>query len=150
MYYTSCCEVTNFNYAVTLALLFSSQHVSQLCSCDFNILCLCSNILKDRHFCFAAWPKRPMVVWITCMMTMQHFFNVANSLRHLCRGSYPLITESLYYSNNFSTLDSISHAIACEDFTRSRNLVIGYFADITAGQRNWCFTEIGPRRQNPL
>ena len=23
-------------------------------------------------------------------------------------------------------------------------------ADITVGQRNWCFTEIGPHRQNPL
>ena len=29
-----------------------------------------------------------------------------------------------------STLDSTSHAIARDDFTRSRNLVIGYFADI--------------------
>ena len=32
---------------------------------------------------------------------------------------------------------------------------VGYFADIiitdiTAGQRNWCFAEIMPRRQNPL
>ena len=24
------------------------------------------------------------------------------------------------------------------------------FAGITAGQRNWCFTEIGPCRKNPL
>ena len=46
------------------------------------------------------------------------------------------------YSNNDSTLDSTSHAIACDDVTRSHNLVICYFADIiiayiTAGQRNW-------------
>ena len=46
------------------------------------------------------------------------------------------------YSNNDSTLDSISHAIASDDFMRSRNLlIIGYFADIiitnvTSGQIN--------------
>ena len=45
------------------------------------------------------------------------------------------------YSNNDSILDSTSHAIACDNFTRSRNLVIGYFtdiiiADIITGQRN--------------
>ena len=59
------------------------------------------------------------------------------------------------YSNNDSISDSTSHAIAHDDFTRSRNLVIGYFtdiiiADITTGQRNRCFAEIGPHRQNPL
>ena len=37
------------------------------------------------------------------------------------------------YSNNDSTSDSTSHAIAHDEFTRSRNLVIGYFADITVG-----------------
>ena len=44
------------------------------------------------------------------------------------------------------------HAITYDNFTRSHNLVIGYFADliiadITTGQRNRSFTEIGPRRQ---
>ena len=36
----------------------------------------------------------------------------------------------VYYSNNDLTSDSTSHAITCDNFTRSRNLVIGYFADI--------------------
>ena len=45
------------------------------------------------------------------------------------------------YSNNDSTSDSTSYAIASDDFMRSHNLVIGYFTDIiitdsTAGQRN--------------
>ena len=49
---------------------------------------------------------------------------------------------------NDSTSGSTSQAIAHDDFTRSRNVVINYFADIiiadiTAGQRNSCFAEIG-------
>ena len=91
------------------------------------------------------------------MTTMQQFSNVAigcNSPKHPCCGSYPLNTESIN-CNNDSTSDSTLHAIAHGDFTRSHNLVIGYFADIiitdiTAGRRNWCLTEIWPCRQNPL
>ena len=51
-------------------------------------------------------------------------------------------SDQRVYSNTVdSTSDSTSHAIVCDDFTRSHNLVIGYFADIiiadiTAGQRN--------------
>ena len=57
------------------------------------------------------------------------------------------------YSNN--DLTSALHIATCDDFMRSHNLVIGYFADIriadiTAGQRNRCFIDIGSHRQNLL
>ena len=131
---------------------FSSLHMSQFCACDSSS-CLCSNTSKNGHFCFAAWPKRPKD-HSGCV----HHDNITallqcNSPKH----PYVDVVSSDYrvYGNNDSTLDSTSHAIACDDFTRSRSLVMDYFvdiivADITAGQRNGCFTEIGPHRQNQL
>ena len=99
-------------------------------------------------------PKGQRIMVVMCIMTtLQHFSNVTlpNILVNMVSSDH----RAWVYSYNDSTSDSTSHAITCDDFTRSHNLVIGLFenviiADITAGQRNWCIAEIGYHRQNPL
>ena len=57
--YVSCCKLTHFNSVVTLAFSFQlTARVTVPCFWFF-ILHLCTNTSKERHFCFAAWPKRP-------------------------------------------------------------------------------------------
>ena len=135
---------------------FSSMHMLQFCTCDFFVLCLCSNTskeehfclysntLKEKHFCFAAWPKGQritMVVWITCTTTLQHFSDVANSPKHPCRRGI-LWSQSLVIYNDL-TSDSTSHVIACDDFTRSRNLLCRY-----NNRRYYCWAEKLMLRRN--
>ena len=73
------------------------------------------------------------------MITLQHFSIVThpNILVDVVSSDHRV------YSNNDSTLDSTSRAIACDDFMRSCHLVIGLLC------RYYCWAEkllLGPRR----
>ena len=72
-----------------------------------------------------------MVMWIICTTTLHHFSNVESNVLTLPNILVDMVSsDHRVYNNNDSTSDSTSHAIAHDDFTRSSNLVIGYFADI--------------------
>ena len=79
--HASCHELSNFNSA---HFRFSSLHVSLFltCTCDYFILCLCSNTSREDTSALLPNPKGlriAMGVWIMYTMTLQHFSNVANS-----------------------------------------------------------------------
>ena len=73
---------------------------------------------------------------VVCIMTLQRFSNVTlpNTLVNVVSSDHRV------YSNNDSTSDSTSHVIACDDFTRSRNLVIGLLCRYN-NRRYYCWTE---------
>ena len=76
----------------------------------------------------------------------------SNLPKHHCR---LVSSDHRVCSNNDSTSDSTSHAIACDDFTRSCNLIIGLHRRYN-NLRYYClaeklmFTEIRSCRQNLL
>ena len=123
--YTSCCRLTNFNPAVTLALSlrFSWLHVSQFrtCDCDFFIPCRCSNASKE-------WTCTFLLHYLTQKAKWSWWFCTS---RWHCSTSCPNIlvdmasSDQRVYSNNDSTSHSTSHLIASNNnFTRSHNFVI--------------------------
>ena len=128
----SCHRLTNFNSAVSYSCIFISAH----CTCHSSVLVifslhirLCLNISKEWKFLLRRLTQKAKGSRWLCAswfmmsrMTLQHFSNLANFPKHPCRCGI-FWSQSLHY--NDSTLDSTLHAIACEDFTRSRNLVIG-------------------------
>ena len=118
-----------------LHFCFSSMHVSQFCVCDFFILCRCSNARGTLLLhCLTQKAKESRCLYES---RAQRHCNTSPIQLTLPNIHVDVVSsDHRVYSNNDSTSDSNSHVIACDDFTRSRNLVIGYFADITAGQRN--------------
>ena len=106
----------------TLALSFQlTARVTVPCLL-FLILCLCSNTSRVDMSASLPDPKDQRIVAVVyTSITLQHFSNVTrpNILVDVVSSDHRV------YSTNDLTFDSTLHAIACDDFTRSRNLVIG-------------------------
>ena len=108
--------------------------MSQFCACDFFILCLAMFKYFKRVDISASLPdpkghKITMVVCITTKIMTGHCTEHFSSIATYITLSNILVDVVSYYhrvySNNDSTVDSTSHVIAHDDFTRSRNLAIG-------------------------
>ena len=125
--YASCRNITNFNsavsYSATLAFLF---HLTT----RVTVLCLLSYVsvqTLQKRDTSASLPdpnglRIAMVVCNRCMTTCSTspmLLTFPNILVDM------VSSDNRVYSNNDSTSDSTSQAIARDKFTKSRNLVIG-------------------------
>ena len=88
---------------------------------------------ESGHFCFAAVPDRKGPSAFVSLVTVQHFN--CNSTKHPCINVVP--SDHTAYCKRFC-----SHAIA--HVGHDMIWLLKGFTDITAGQENWCFAEIGP------
>ena len=126
--YVSCRELANFNSAGTLALSFQlTACVTVSCLWFLYPMSLFKYFKEYRYFCFAAGPTKlkDRNGWVNHVHWQRHFATLVDMLS----------SDHRVYRNNDSS-NSTSHPIARDNFTRSCKLVIGYFADITAVQRN--------------
>ena len=122
------CELYELSWAHNfLYFCFSSLHVSQFRACDFFILCLCLNTSKEWTFLF-----------LLCCLTQK----VSTSPNVTCPNILVDMVSPNHriYSNYDSTSDLTSHTIACDNFMRSSNLVVGLLCRYN-NHRYYCWAE---------
>ena len=113
----SCRGLAHFNSALTLALSFQlTAHVRVPCLWFLYPMLLFKYFKRVDIFASLPDPKGQRIMVVVCIMTtLQHFVNV--TLPNILVGV--VCPDHQVYSNNDSTLDSASHIIVHDDFTRS-------------------------------
>ena len=128
-HYVSRHRLANFNFAVSYSCIFVSAH----CTCHSSVLVISLSYVsvqilqKSGNFCLSCLTQQAKGLWWLCASHCSISPNILVDM---------VSSDHRVYSNNNST----SQAIACDDFTRSHNLVIVLLCRYN-NHRYYCWTE---------